>query len=936
MTPFSVFTAALRQRALYLGLCLTLAGCEDTSITFESGNTVADPAYSQPAPGPDLDVSIPFEKFTLSNGLRVVVHEDRKAPVVAVSVWYHVGSKDEPEGKTGFAHLFEHLMFNGSENYDGEFFEPLEKAGATGLNGTTWFDRTNYYETVPTPALDLALWLESDRMGHLLGVVTEDKLTNQRGVVQNEKRQGDNQPYGLVEYAQLEALFPPGHPYRHSTIGSMQDLDNASLDDVKAWFNQYYGAANTVVVLAGDIDAATAKPLMESYFGDIPAGPDLKRVTANAPILSANTVEELTDSRAPNTRIYRNWVMPGRTTKDAHIMRLALSALGGGKNSRLYKELVYDAPLASSVDAGMYRFELASMIEVQVDLLDGVDADMVAAKLDTIMAEFLDRGPTIDEVSRAKTSIIASSVRGLEQVSGKASALAQSELYGGRPDFYTQELDWIQQASAQEVKDVASAWLGKPYYHLTVKVPTPHTVGAGGADRSQLPVVEDFPALTFPAIESSTLSNGLNVVLARRASVPVVEMALQFDAGYAADQGVKLGTANLALSMLDEGTATRSALDIAAELERLGASLSTRSNLDRSAIRLSALVPNLRASVDVMADVVQNPAFDAAEFDRLRTRWLAFIDSEMARPVQLGLRELPPLLFGAGHAYAMPLTGSGTKADVASLTRADLVAFKDRWLRPDNATLYVVGDMDMAALTAMMEEAFEGWSAPDTPLPQKDLRTVDLAAKPRVVILDKPGATQTVILGGSLLPPSGAADALALDTANDILGGQFTSRVNMNLREDKGWAYGAYTFNFDGEAQRIWLAYAPVQTDKTGVSLAEMLREVTEYLGATPARADELEKIKANAVNALPGQFETNTAVLSDLMTSGRITRDYGHVTSLGARYSDLDLTAVQAAARNYIKPDSIVWLLVGDRAAIEDQVRALGIADIETLDTAQ
>ncbi len=920
--------------AVVAALSAALMGC-DASVEVSSTSDDRDPAYSQPAPGPDLEVHIPYEKFTLSNGLRVVVHEDRKAPIVAVSVWYHVGSKDEPEGKTGFAHLFEHLMFNGTENYDGEFFVPLEAAGGTDLNGTTWFDRTNYFETVPTPALDLALWLESDRMGHLLGVVTEEKLTNQRGVVQNEKRQGDNQPYGLVEYAQLEALFPPGHPYRHSTIGSLEDLDNASLEDVKSWFNKYYGAANTVVVLAGDIDAETARPLMETYFGDIAAGPDLQRAKANAPSLSANKIEEMTDSRAPNTRIYRNWVVPGRTTEDAHLLRLAMGVLGSGKNSRLFKELVYDNALASSVDASVQRFELASMVEISVDLLDGVDPDEVTRRLDAVMADFLDNGPTIEEVSRIKTGIIASRVRGLEKVGGfggKAVALAQGELYANNPDFYAQEIAWIDAASAQDVLDVSREWLARPYYQLTVKKAPTYATGAGGADRSKLPDVSGFPDLSFPPIETATLPNGLKLVLAQRDSVPVIEMALQFDAGYAADHGGKFGTANLALSMLDEGTTSRSALDIAAEMDRLGGELTTRSNLDRSAIRLSALAPNLRPSLDVMADVVLNPAFDAEEFERLRTRWLAFIDREQAQPVQLGLRELAPLLYGSDHAYGMPLTGSGTKSSVAAITRDDLVAFKDTWLRPDNATLYVVGNLTMTDLSAMIEDAFGGWSAPDAPLPVKQLDTVKNAASPRVVILDKPGSPQTVILGGSLLPPSGAEDALALDTANDILGGEFTSRVNMNLREDKGWAYGAFTITFDGAGQRLWLAYAPVQTDKTGASLNEMISEVSGYLNGRPATEGELTRIKNTRVNSLPGNFETNTAILADLMTSGRIGRDLGHVNDLKAKFAALDLNAVQAAADRYIDPNAVVWLLVGDRAQIEDQVRALGIAEIETL----
>ena len=285
------------------------------------------------------DVDIPYESFQLENGLTVVVHEDRKAPIVAVSIWYGVGSANEPAGRTGFAHLFEHLMFNGSENYNDDYFGPFEQVGATGMNGTTWFDRTNYFQTVPTPALDMALWMESDRMTHLLGAVDQERLDEQRGVVQNEKRQGDNQPYGMVEYSQLRALFPEGHPYAHSTIGSMEDLDNASLEDVQEWFRQYYGASNAVLVLAGDIDAEEARPLVERYFGDAPVGPPLTRMDQWIPEREYDTTEVMYDD-VPQPRIYRTWVVPGRITQERAELEVFATVLGGGRTSRLYRDFV--------------------------------------------------------------------------------------------------------------------------------------------------------------------------------------------------------------------------------------------------------------------------------------------------------------------------------------------------------------------------------------------------------------------------------------------------------------------------------------------------------------------------------------------------------------------------------------------------------------------
>ncbi|MCA8894057.1 MAG: insulinase family protein, partial [Amphiplicatus sp.] len=382
------------------------------------------------------------EQFTLENGLRVVVHEDRKAPLVAVSVWYHVGSKDEPEGKTGFAHLFEHLMFNGSENYDGEWFLPFDEVGATDVNGNTWFDRTAYFETVPTTALDRALWLESDRMGHLLGAVTQEVLDNQRGVVQNEKRQGDNQPYGRSEYSVLAGLLPAGHPYSHSAIGSMDDLNAASLETVKEWFQTYYGASNAVLVLSGDIDANTAKPLVEKYFGDIPSGPPLTRAKANAPKLETNKFEIMYD-RVPQPRVDRNWVAPPRTSRDAVMLELAAQVLGGGKTSRLFQRLVYNLELATSASASMQDQELMSFYSVTVDAKPEADLDRVKHEMGAVIDDFLLKGPTKAELDRAKTSLKADILRSLEKVGGfggKAVTLAQGALYADDPGFILKQL----------------------------------------------------------------------------------------------------------------------------------------------------------------------------------------------------------------------------------------------------------------------------------------------------------------------------------------------------------------------------------------------------------------------------------------------------------------------------------------------------------------
>ena len=889
---------------------------------------VASTAFAQ------TDVDIPFERFVLDNGLRVVVHEDRKAPIVAVGVWYHVGSKDEKPGKTGFAHLFEHLMFNGSENYDDEYFKPFEEVGATGMNGTTWFDRTNYFQNVPTPALDMALWMESDRMGHLLGAVTQEKLDNQRGVVQNEKRQGDNQPYGMVEYHELEGLFPEGHPYRWSTIGSLEDLDAASLDDVKEWFNENYGAANTVLVLAGDIDAAEARPLVEKYFGNIEAGPPLAKRTAFVPEKSTSTRERLYD-RVPQARIYRSWVVPGRTTETRADLDLAAAVLGSGKNSRFYKALVYDAQVATSVSVGVEAHELASIFRITATLRPGADVAEVNGMIDTILADFLAEGPESEELERAKTKVNAAFVRGVEQVggfSGKASVLAQGELYAGDPGFFRTRLDWLNAADTDEVLAAADTWLNKAYHQIDVLPYPEYTTTGLEADRSALPVVDRVPDLSFPEIQRDELRNGIQVVLAERSTVPVVNIAMQFDAGYAADAGRKLGTANFTLAMMDEGTNKRSALEISAEAESLGAQIGTGSNLDVSTVSLSAIKDQLEPSLELYADVVRNPAFDQAEMDRFRQRLLAQIEQEKNQPVGVALRALPPIMYGEDHAYGIPFTGSGTTESVGGMTRDDLVDFHQTWLRPDNATIFVVGDVTMDEIKPLLERQFGNWKTPRTPLPTKNIAAVERPEAPQVYLVDKPGAPQSLILAGHVAPPEGVENNLAIQTMNDVIGGQFTARVNMNLREDKGWAYGAFTLVYPARGQRPFLVYAPVQTDRTVDSIDELMLELNSYLDDRPPTQDELERNVKNSVRSLPGQFETGGAVLGAMLSNQRFGRPDDYVPNLKAKYEALEVSDLEAAADDTIHPRSMTWLIVGDLEKIEQPIREMNLGEVNII----
>ena len=914
--------------------------------------TVALPALAQTAPRPApvaelaRAVTIPFEQFTLPNGLRVVVHTDRKAPVVAVSVWYGVGSADEPRGKTGFAHLFEHLMYNGSENYDGEFFEPLEDVGATNYNGTTSFDRTNYFENVPTGALDRALFLEADRMGRLLPAITQAKLDNQRGVVQNEKRQGDNQPYGLVFYSLLRGVFPASHPYHHSPIGSMADLDAASLTDVQNWFRTHYGPNNAVLVLAGDIDAARARPLVAKYFGGIPRGPQPPALAAPIPRLAAPVRATMND-RVANPRIYFAWPTPAATDPTTTLLDVATTVFGGGASSRLYNALVRDEQLAVSVGSGLLEGELASAALVFVDVKPGVDAAIVERRVRELTAAFLREGPTPDEIGRVATRAVAGTVRGLEEVGGfggKAVTLAEGTLYANDPGYYRTKLAQYAAATPASVAAAAREWMGRPEYFLSVQVGERGAaelalVGAAGAragdtpppaarttDASKLPPVERSDTLAFPDVERGKLANGVEVVFARRAAVPVIELMASFDAGNAADPRDKLGTQSLMIALLDEGTQRRTGPQIVEEAERLGAQIGVSAGMDSTRATLSALTPNLAASLDLFADVVRNPAFAPDQIERLRAIQLAGIAQEESQPAGIAGRLLAPLIYGAAHPYGVPGSGTGTAAGVRAVTRADLTAFHQRWMRPDTMTLFVVGDTTLAAILPQLDRVLGDWRP--TPGVAKGAKAFTAAPAPtasRIVLVDRPNSPQSYIAGGYPLGVKGTDDPITLSIANEVLGGSFTSRLNADLRESKGWSYGVRSAVPLVREQLPFTIRAPVQSDKTGPSITALVDGIRGYNGATPITGAELGRaINANVLS-LPGDFETSGSVLGALENIALYGRPDDYYERLPARYRALDAAAVTKAA-GVIDPARITWVVVGDAKVVRPQLDALGL----------
>ncbi|MBN8831151.1 MAG: insulinase family protein, partial [Sphingomonadales bacterium] len=852
--------------ALLAGASLLVGGAADAQ-------TAAARAKAKPAPLTQLvaQVNIPYETFTLPNGLRVIVHTDRKAPVVGVTVYYRVGSKNEPKGKTGFAHLFEHLMFGGSENVP-NFDEPLVAAGSTTTNGSTWFDRTNYVETVPTGALDLALFMEADRMGRLLGAVTQAKLDAQRAVVQNEKRQGDNQPYGLVEYAQLEALMPSDHPYGHSTIGSMADLDAASLEDVKSWFRDNYAPNNAILSLAGDIDVKTAREKAEKYFGAIPGGPVVKPVSSPIPTLSTR-VEKVMKDRVATTRLYRNWLTPGRNDKDAPLLAVGASVLGGLASSRLDNELVRKEQIAVSVTAGVQQFEQLGIFEVTADVKPGVDPDLVARRLDEIISGFIKSGPTADEVTRVATRQVSSEIAGLEVVGGfggKAATLAEGLLYSGDPAQYKKDLAAIASANPKSITAAMKTWLTRPVFALRVEPGeredyAESAVSAPGAQEAAeqaaatapkptlpLPPVNASPGVDLPDVETAQLSNGIKLHVARRTTVPTVLISVNFDAGLAADRKDRLGLSSLMLSLLEAGTTSRSTIEIAEEQERLGANISTGQSMDRTSVSLFALKANLAPSLDLFEDVIRNPAFVPSEIERLRAIQLTGIAAEKTQPQGLASRAIFPLLYGSGHPYGVASSGRGEEETVKAITRDDLVSYHAGWMVPSKAEIFVAGDVTMAEIKPLLDAHFGKWPQNRMASPQKNFTVAIPPARPGIFLIDRPQSPQSMILGGFVTTAKGSDDLVAFNAASTILGDDFLSRLNQDIRETKGWSYGVRAYLPTRLERSPYIVTAPVQADQTGPAIAAMKDDIAQFLGPKCVTPAEFTRVIKGEIAQLP------------------------------------------------------------------------------------
>jgi zinc protease len=872
-----------------------------------------------------------YEKYVLGNGLQVILHEDHCLPNAAVNVWYHVGSKNEKPGRTGFAHLFEHMMFQGSANHDSDYFLPLQKVGGQ-VNGSTNTDRTNYWENVPAEHLELALFMEADRMGWLLPAMTQEKLDNQRDVVKNEKRQGENRPYAKSRDLLLELMYSEGHPYRWPVIGSMEDLSAASREDVSDFFRMYYAPNNASLCVAGDFDPAQVKEWIAKYFGPVPPGRPVDRLESWIPRLEGER-RMLAEDAVELPRLYMQWHSPGWYQPGDAEYDLLADIVASGKTSRLYKALVYEKRIAQDIFASQSSREMSGVFAITATAAPGHDLAALEAAIDAELRVLLAKGVTDREVDLARTRFETNAVRELQQIGGfggKADRLNRYNVLVGDPGWLQADLDRYAVADAASV----NSWMRR---HIDLErrgvlwiVPQGKLVAAPDVDRSQLPQGAAPAVFTPPAVQTATLPNGLQLHLVEKHDLPLVEVRLVVRAGWVDDPADRQGAASLTAEMLDEGVKGRDALALSEAIESIGAELNASSDFDGTQVSLNVLRRQLDAGLALLADVALRPTFPADEFERVRQNYRGRQQQESVQPQAQGQNEFRRRLFGDRHPYAQPASGVGTRQSLDALTRADLLSFHGTWFVPNNAAVVVVGDLTLQEATAAVGRVLGGWSA--APLPERTPLPVPDYRGPRLVVIDRPGAPQSQILGGYVSLPRSDPDHLGFEMLNSAFGGQFASRINLNLREDKGYTYGARSQLASYRHAGLFVMSAPVQTNATAASVTELLNELALIRGGKPLGGSELADSRNRLVQGFPQRFTTYGGIarqVSDLLLTGLPLDEW---QTYARRVDALGEAELAGIVERDLDPTRVVWVIVGDWAVFADGLRALDLGEIEVV----
>lgn len=893
---------------------------------------LVDPA--QAAPKPRIP-QLAFEKYVLPNGLQLILHVDKKLPLVNVNLTYHVGSMNEQRGRTGFAHLFEHLMLQGSKNAPEDYFTLMARAGAKGgrdSNGTTGHDFTNYWATAPSGSLEYLLWLHADMLATLPDVITQAKLDNQRDVVRNELRESfENKPYGRLYQVLPGLLFPAGHPYSWPILGTHRDLQNASLDDVKAFFRTYYAPNNLSLVVAGDFEPAAAKRFVEKYFGSIAPGPALTRRRADVPRLAGEKVVEVED-RVSLERVVVAWPTPQAGATDEPALLLASSILAEGLSSRLQKTLVYEKKLCTEVVANVDSREVASEFLIDATLRPGASMPEVERVIGTEIAALAQTGPSVAELQRARTRTVTSITSNLQSIGagGVSSYLNYYNVTYGDPGKLTWDLERLISVTPEAVRAGVAKWLATPgravlrFRPVTSSQPT-----VAAFDRSKPPALGADAPFRVPSVSANKLPNGLEVFVVERHELPLVNAAVLSRAGSVLDPNGKEGLAKLVATTMSRGTRARSALAIESAFGDIGATLTTNADLENVAHAVEVQRENLPSALDLFADMVRNPTFPLAELERERKLQLDELESVEDDAGALASHLRLQFGFGSKHTYGRPLLGY--RASIGALTVADAVAFHTAAWRPNTTALVLVGDVTPADAMKLAQKTFGTWTGAGTPPPEaSDPRPF---APGKIAIVDKPGAEQTVVVQLFSAPQQKSSDYYALRLASEVLGTNASGRLYANLRQEKGYCYVASAYLRTLASGMLWYATAAVQADSTAESITEFVREQRGIAGERPIAAAELENARLGQLRNYASHFDWNLDVANRIreLWSRRWPMDELAREQEGIQRATL--AEVQAAAKRYATPTETSFLLIGDRRKIEPKLRALKLADVITVD---
>jgi zinc protease len=879
--------------------------------------------------------SISFEKVVLANGLEVIFHQDRSMPLVSVNVWYHVGSKDEVPGRTGLAHLFEHLMFEGSKHHNSSHFEPLQEVGAT-LNGSTTTDRTNYWENVPSNYLELALWLEADRMGFLLDTLDQRRLDLQRDVVKNERRQSyENRPYGKASLDLQGAIYPSPHPYHWPVIGFMDDLDAATLEDVHAFHRRYYAPSNASLTVAGDFDTAMARELVERYFGDLSSGHTLPPKTPLALPLPASANLTVYD-RVTLPRCYFAWPTVPRFHRDEAALSLLAAILGDGKSSRLHQRLVYEGRMAQSASAHNGAAELAGDFGIDATVALGYETDQVESETRAIIESMRSAPPSEEEMARARNRIEWKHVRQMANVGGfggRANRLNSFNVFAGNPDLINTDLDRFLAAKANDVWRVANEYLTDRQVRLTVLPEPAQAKATASLDRTVQPKPGIQPSFKPPPIQKATLANGIELMVVEKRGVPAVAFGVSMPTGSVNDPANKPGLASMAATMLQEGTTSRSSRQIAQEIEFIGGQLSISTGREQTFFAISTLTREWPHALELMSDLVQHPIFPDDELSRVRTRRLGELRRRRDDPAGVASRESRAILYGKESSYGHP--SSGTEASVEILAREVILGHFQQSFGPAGTVLAVVGDVSLEAAVKVAEKAFGGWAKGGTEIAAPAIGDGKNPDTTTIYFINKQGAAQSVVRAGLVGVPRRHEDYFPLIVLNHVFGGQFTARLNMNLRQDKGYSYGYRSWIDWHKHSSLLMAGGSVDTAVTGPAVSETLREFEAIRDDRQVTHEEFETAKAALLRQFPSTFETPWQVLGHLgpMIEFGLPDDY--LATYSANVESVSLAGVRRVADQHLDHRRLAVVVVGDRAAVEGGLQDLGLPLITVLDEA-